>query len=107
MLFNQVIRAIRYSDSVILNVPVNPITDKGLNKIIVTLDTDSKVAELSESNNSAEKEFYIYEDELRPVFPYNFSIVNQQNITFTGSTANQLVLQRQYLMEIDTTELFN
>ncbi|MGG9960764.1 C25 family cysteine peptidase [Ferruginibacter sp. SUN106] len=108
VLFNQRIPATRYSDSVVLPaVHINPLTDKGLNKIIVTLDVDNKVSELSESNNTAEKEFFIYEDELRPVYPYNFSIVNQQNITFTASTANPLVLQRQYAMEVDTTELFN
>ncbi len=107
VLFNQVIPAIKYSDSVVMVVPINPITDKGLNKIIVTVDVDNRVAELSESNNSAEKEFYIYEDELRPVYPYNLSIINQQSISFIASTANPLTQQRQYNMEIDTTELFN
>ena len=107
VLFNHIIPAIKYSDSLAFVVPINPITDKGLNKIIVTLDVDNKIDELSETNNTAEKQFYIYEDELNPVYPYNFSIVNQQNITFTGSTANPLVQQRQYVMEIDTTELFN
>ncbi len=107
VLFDSVIAAIRYSDSLSFIVPVNPITDKGLNKIIVTLDVNNKVAELSEMNNTTEKEFYIYEDEVRPVYPYNFSIINKQNITFTGSTANPLIQQRQYVMEIDTTELFN
>ncbi|MFM2327719.1 MAG: hypothetical protein RIR31_1921, partial [Bacteroidota bacterium] len=107
VLYNQLIPAIKYSDSLTFVVPINPITDKGLNKIIVTLDVDNKVAELSELNNTIEKQFYIYEDEIRPVYPYNFSIINQQNITFTASTANPLVLQRQYVMEIDTTELFN
>ena len=107
VLYNQIIPAIKYSDSLSFVVPINPITDKGLNKIIVTLDVDNKVAELSELNNGAEKEFYIYEDEIRPIAPYRFSIVNLQNITYTASTANPLVQQRQYVMEIDTTELFN
>ncbi len=107
VLFNQRVAAMKYSDSVVLSVPINPSTYKGLNKIMVTLDTENKVDELSETNNGAEKEFYIYEDELRPVSPAPFSIVRQQNITFTASTANPLVLQRQYTMEVDTTELFN
>ena len=42
-----------------------------------------------------------------PISPYNYSIVNQQNITYYGSTANPLSGQRQYVMEIDTTELYN
>lgn len=107
VMYNQLIPAIKYSDTLLFVVPINPLTDKGLNKITVTLDVDNRVAELSEQNNSTEKEFYIYEDELRPVYPYNFSIVNQQNISFNANTANPLVQQRQYVMEIDTTELFN
>ncbi|HEX2683875.1 MAG TPA: hypothetical protein VHL77_08075, partial [Ferruginibacter sp.] len=53
------------------------------------------------------KDFYIFEDELRPIIPYDYSIVNQQNIRFYASTANPLGGARQYVMEIDTTELFN
>jgi hypothetical protein len=107
VLYSQLIPAIKYSDSLTFIVPINPIADKGLNKIIVSLDVDNKIAELSELNNSAEKEFFIYEDEIRPVYPGNFAIVNKQNLAYIASTANPLVLQRQYTMEIDTTELFN
>ncbi len=107
VLYNKVIPGIRNIDSVILSVPINPLTDKGQNKLIVQLDADSKVDELSETNNLLEKDFFIFEDEVRPVYPYNYSIVNQQNITFTASTANPLNGVRQYLMEVDTTELFN
>jgi hypothetical protein len=107
ILYNQLIPAIKSSDSLTFVVPINPITDKGLNKIIISLDVDNKVTELSESNNTAEKEFFIYEDEIRPVYPASFSIVNSQNLNYIASTANPLVQQRQYTMEIDTTELFN
>lgn len=107
ILYDQRIPAIRYADSVELAVPINPITDKGMNRFTVTLDADNRVPEMSESNNEVTKEFFIFEDEIRPVYPYNYSIVNQQNITFSASTANPLSGQRQYLMEVDTTELFN
>ncbi len=107
VLYDKVIASIKYMDSVNLVVAINPITDKGLNKLIVTLDVDNRISELSETNNTITKDFYIFEDELRPVYPYNYSIVSQQNITYSGSTANPLGGQRQYMMEIDTTELFN
>lgn len=107
VLYNRLIPATLYMDSLYLTVPINPITDKGLNKLIVTLDDGNRVNELSELNNTLTKDFYIFEDELRPISPYNYSIVNQQNITFYASTANPLSGQRQYIMEIDTTELFN
>ncbi|HMI78371.1 MAG TPA: C25 family cysteine peptidase, partial [Ferruginibacter sp.] len=107
LLYSQVIPAILYLDSIQLVVPINPITDKGLNRLIVSLDDDSRIAELSEMNNILTKDFYIFEDELRPISPYNYSIVNQQNINFYASTANPLSGIRQYVMEMDTTELFN
>ncbi len=107
ILYDKVIRAIRYMDSIHLTVPINPITDKGLNKLTVTLDLGNRIDELSEMNNEITRDFYIFEDELRPISPYNYSIINQQNIKFYASTANPLSDLRQYNMEIDTTELFN
>ena len=108
VLVDSLIPSIRYEDSLNLtNIPINPVTDKGLNQLIITLDYTNRVDELFETNNTLTKDFYVFEDELRPTYPYNFSIINQQNITFAASTANPLSGQRQYVMEVDTTELFN
>lgn len=107
VLYNQIIPATLYMDSFSLTVPINPTTDKGLNKLLVSVEADSRIDELSETNNELSKDFYIFEDELRPISPYNYSIVNSQNISYYGSTANPLSSLRQYVMEIDTTELYN
>ena len=107
LLFNNLIPAIKNMDSLSLDVPINPATDKGLNKIIISVDEGNRIDEQFETNNNLTKSFYIFEDELRPVFPGNFSIVNHQNIAFYASTANPLSGQRNYIMELDTTELFN
>ncbi|MBD0297107.1 MAG: hypothetical protein ICV84_18230 [Flavisolibacter sp.] len=101
------IQGIRYVDSVSVNVPIDPARDKGTNKITVTIDADNAVDELFENNNTITKEFIIYEDEARPVYPYDFSIVNRQNIKLMASTANPFSASRTYRMELDTTELFN
>jgi hypothetical protein len=105
--YRDTIPGIRYADSVVFDIPVDPLKDKGVNKLIVTVDADNKVDELFETNNSITKEVFIYEDELRPVYPYNFSIVNKQGIRFSASTANPFSTAREYRVEIDTTELFN
>ena len=107
VIFNQLIPAPANADSLKFTVLINPITDKGRNVLTITLDDGNRVNELSENNNFLSREFYIFEDEIRPSYPYNYSIVNQQNIAFAASTSNPLSAQRQYLMEIDTTELFN
>ena len=107
VIYNQMIPALKYADSLDFTIPINGATDKGLNKLIFMVDADNKVVESSEANNTFTKELFIFEDEVRPVFPYNFSILNQQSPKFTASTANPLSGVRQYLMELDTTELFN
>jgi hypothetical protein len=101
------IRGIQYMDSLSFNIPIIATRDKGLNKITITLDADSRIDELFENNNSITKDIYIFEDEARPVYPYNFSIVNQQDIKLVVSSANAFAVSREYVMEMDTTELFN
>lgn len=106
VLYEEKRKAVLNTDSLRLTVPINSLTDKGLNQIIVVVDADNAVQEICETNNQVTKEFYIFEDELRPVYPYNYSIVTKQNITFSASTANPFTSNRQYIMEVDTTELF-
>jgi hypothetical protein len=101
------IAGIRYIDSLLLNIPIIPTRDKGLNKITITVDADNTADELYETNNTITKDVFIYEDEARPVYPYNYSIVNTQGIKLKASTANPFSPLKQYMMEMDTTELFN
>ena len=101
------IAGIHFKDSLSLYVPIIATRDKGLNKLIITVDADNEVAETSELNNTITKEFFVYEDEARPSFPYDFAIVNQATIKLYASTANPLSSLKQYVMELDTTENFN
>ncbi len=107
VLYNQTIATIKSVDSIELTVPINPNTDKGLNQLVIALDATSRIDELYETNNTLTKDFYIFEDELRPVYPYHFAIVNRPDIKFEASTANPLSGIRDYTLELDTTELFN
>lgn len=107
VLYSKKIKSVRYIDSVELTVPIIATRDKGQNSLTVTIDNLQQYDELSELNNTITKQFFIYEDELTPVYPYNFSIVNKNNIKLYASTANPLVPMRSYIMEMDTTELFN
>lgn len=101
------IPGIRYQDSLTIWFPIDPKTDKGLNRITITLDADNVVDEVFETNNTVTKDVFIFEDDIRPVYPLNFAIVNNPNIKLQASTANSLSPAKQYRMEIDTTELFN
>ena len=107
IVYRKKIKAFYYADSLRLTIPIVAARDKGLNKLVVTIDADNKVDELSESNNSIAKEFYVFEDEAKPSYPYNYAIINIKNQKLYASTANPFSLVKQYTMEIDTTELFN
>ncbi|MBS1564252.1 MAG: hypothetical protein JST39_07670, partial [Bacteroidetes bacterium] len=101
------IPGIKYTDSLTLVIPVVASRDKGLNKLLITLDADNTVPEVTESNNSVSVDFYIYEDEAKPAYPYNYAILTQNTSKFYASTANPFTQMKQYVMEIDTTESFN
>lgn len=101
------IPSVRFIDSVAITIPINPAKDLGTNKLIVTIDNLQQYDEMSEMNNTVTKTFEIYEDELKPVYPYNFAIINKPDIKLYASTANPLAPEKQYVMQIDTTELFN
>ena len=95
------------TDSITAQVPVMGIKDKGINKISVILDYNNQLNEITKENNSAVKEVLISEDEIRPVYPYNNAIVNTTGFKFQASTVNPLSENKNYVMQIDTTELFN
>jgi Peptidase family C25/CARDB len=107
-IIKQKIAGIRYIDSISLEIPIVPTRDKGLNKITVTIDADNNVNEGScENNNTVTKDVFIFEDELRPTYPYNYSITNKTSLKLLASTANPLGTPKLYVMEMDTTEQFN
>ncbi|MCO5284850.1 MAG: C25 family cysteine peptidase [Chitinophagaceae bacterium] len=101
------ITGIKYVDSLEVQVPIVSTRDKGLNKIIAIIDDGNLVDEMSESNNSVTKEFYIYEDEARPFYPANYAVIENSGQKLFASTANPLSPAKQYDFELDTTMLFN
>lgn len=101
------ILSIRNMDSIIMDVPVNGARDAGNNCISVTIDNDGVYDELSETNNSVNKCFVVFTNDLRPVYPYNYSIVRTATSKVYASTADPLIGSQQYVMEMDTTNLFN
>jgi hypothetical protein len=73
----------------------------------VQLDSASLLNETTRSNNSITKSFSIAEDEVRPVYPLNFAIVNTANIKLTATTNQFLQVPKSFIVEVDTTENFN
>lgn len=95
------------SDTVYFKIPINPNLDIGLNKYTVKVDANDKFEELSEANNAATLQLFIYSENLVPVYPHEFAIVHDQNTVLKASTLNAFARNMRYKLEIDTTENFN
>ncbi|MEO6830936.1 MAG: C25 family cysteine peptidase, partial [Chitinophagaceae bacterium] len=96
-----------FSDTSYLKVPISKLNDIGVNKYRVTIDANNRYDEVSELNNVAILDLFIYSDNLVPIYPKEFAIVNTQGVTLKASTLNVFRRNGNYRMEIDTTELFN
>ncbi len=104
------IKPLLYLDSLVQDLLIVPTRDGGNNTITVTVDYLNEFPnELSETNNTVSKDFVIFTDNARPVYPYNFSIINKSSSKLYASTANPvpLLVARTYEMQMDTTELFS
>lgn len=101
------VAGIRFMDSLQVDMPILASRDKGQNYITVTINSDNDVPEVTLANNSVTTSFFIYQDELTPIYPYDYAIINNPKQKLYASTANPLAASTQYVMEMDTTEAFN
>ncbi len=100
-------RIILYSDTVVFRVPVNRITDVGLNNYTVKLNPTNEIDEMSFANNQATLQLFIADNSLVPLYPREFAIVNKQGITLKASALNAFGPTSEYYIELDTTTNFN
>lgn len=97
-----------------------PVTDSaaGFNKLFVSLDPDNLISEgptpNAENNNTLVLKggetgisFYVATNDVKLVYPTEFSIVNIDKPTLVACNGNTLAGLENYLIELDTTEYFN
>lgn len=90
----------------------------GLNRLYIQIDKENTIVELpnpdAELNNTLVSPngnegipFYVVDNGATPVYPSQFGIVGTANVVLKASTSNALAPEEKYLIEIDTTNLFN
>lgn len=97
----------RYIDTVDIWVKSDRLKGPGTNTFRIKVDYDEEIAEYVETNNEVTITKLISADDVIPIFPYEFGIVNDPAFEMIFSTADYLAGTRQYIFEVDTTELFN
>ncbi|MDI9319405.1 MAG: C25 family cysteine peptidase [Phycisphaerales bacterium] len=95
------------TNTITVKLPIDKIKDLGINKYKITVDYDGHYDELSEANNTTTLEVFVLSDNIVPIYPFDFSIVYNNDLTLKASTLNPFKELRKYRFEMDTTELFN
>ncbi len=98
-----------YKDTIAFKIPVNISTlGYGQNLFEPTIDAGSEIDEMGECNNSLTAPFstYIQNDDIIPIYPYEFAIVPKRGVTLKASTVNPFAPLRSYRLQLDTSELF-
>ncbi|MDQ3190043.1 MAG: C25 family cysteine peptidase [Bacteroidota bacterium] len=98
---------LNFKDTVIFRLPVDFDKGPGENVFSVFADNSLLIDELSEINNKITKRLTISSSDILPIYPYHYAIVPNQNVTLKASTSNPFAPSRKYVLEVDTTDLFN
>ncbi len=97
-------------DTITFKIPTQHSIAVGINDFVVRADLPfSLIAEQYDETNNNEIGFstFISSNGLLPIWPYDFAIIANDTITCKASTIDPFAPARQYVFEIDTTDLFN
>lgn len=102
--------------SIHLEFSLNGEKSAGINKIVSVIDPDNNILEGPEpgakQNNSLiienkiGFEFFVSNNDVRPVFPENFSIVSNNDPQLIAVISDLFAKKTRYYMELDTSKLF-
>ncbi len=101
-----------------ISIPTKGINGIGENCISMYIDPYNLIEELpspdAEDNNELSDQngdnkfcFYIVDNGAKPIYPEEFSIVTDKNLSLQASSLNYFVDSQKYIFQIDTTEEFN
>ncbi|HQV38618.1 MAG TPA: C25 family cysteine peptidase [Flavobacteriales bacterium] len=99
-----------YQDTVIFTLPTAAgNSGQGLNELRVRIDLDPDLIpeEEEEANNKATIQINIHSGDLLPVDPYDFAILSDNAPMLKASTGDPFAPPRNYIFQIDTTDLYN
>ena len=100
-----------YKDTVTFTIPtLASNVGTGQNLFYPYVDANFEVKEMAENNNGLDlnpKSIFIQQDDVLPIYPYDYAIDSSAAVILKASTTNPFAGLRAYDFEIDTTQLFN
>jgi hypothetical protein len=95
-----------YLDTIYVRLPVDMQNGPGLNSLRVFVDAGGQIDELSETNNEVTINFLIKSGDLYPIFPYQYAIYPNEQVSLMASTGDPFSEIANYNFQIDTTDTF-
>jgi hypothetical protein len=106
--YTQTLNGIKNKTTVTFDLPLDPAKAEGINRITAKVDIPSFIDEVFDEfgNNQASKDLFILINGVIPIIPYEFAIIgNEENLYAATINPEQKLLT--YVVELDTTDLFN
>ncbi len=94
-------------DSITVQFALKGLFEEGNGFLVARIDPGNDWQEKDKDNNVALLPFNLQRRHITPVFPANFSIINQPTIELRASSTDPLELEGLYTFQLDTTALFN
>jgi hypothetical protein len=107
IVYDTIVPGVLFADTIAMTIRNPSRSGYGINVFTIEVDADNIVEELDETNNAVSFEYFIPLSGTRNLYPYNFSIVNEQEIKVSFQNTDLLGEAREYLVEIDTTDSFS
>lgn len=107
-----------FTKKVSFTIPTLGAKTVGQNRFFITVDPQNVVEELpapaAESNNNLQSStgelgfrFFIFSNDVAPLYPLNYGIVGNRTVTLKASTLNTAAPKQRYFIELDTSRQFN
>jgi hypothetical protein len=102
-----------YEDTIEFKIPINGFSDIGFNAFAFQTDAFNNIQETSEFNNNIEYDaqnpigVYIRSNDLVPIYPYDFAVIPNPQVTLKASTSDPLSVSREYIIQIDSSDNYN
>jgi len=105
--YDAVFPAVLFTDTLTVVIRNSDRNGFGMNGFTIHIDADNRVDELSETNNTANFEYFIPLNSTRNLFPYNYGIVKTRQVDLSFQHTDLHAAPRDYLLEIDTASTFD
>ena len=107
--YNQSIVGVPFLEKVVFRLPVDPVNGVGDNGFSILVDAlDSVRNEADEIfNNRLNLNLNITSNDLFPIFPPNYAVMAQPDVTLKAFTGDPFSAPANYEFQLDTTDLYN